>query len=310
MSRIHKVFTVPFSLRLVSIADYVFTPIVKTRAVSHLSPGYVFVRGGIDKMSASVKPLSEKTMEMLDVLTTVHGKPVTVQDVAVHLKVNGTFRNAIYQVIEAKVVALKCQEFNVRISDNEFHDYADTKRRLLSLSNPIDMNRYCKWHGIVMDQWNDMVRQEILRKKLKERIVTDAEITAFFDNHKDEFKTAYLLRIVCTDHAEAQQVRDQVVNQGEDFSIVARRVSIEKSTRLAGGYLGCIKYGTLPKPIDQAIFSGQPGHVLGPFEQSGYWVLYKIEEVSTPVLDETLKKNISDHLFTQWLKREVLNARA
>lgn len=249
-------------------------------------------------------------MEMLDVLTTVNGKTITVQDVTIHLKVNGIFRNAIYQLIEARVVDFRCQEFNICISDNEFYEYADTKRRLLGLSNAIDMNRYCKWHGIVMDQWNDAVRQEILRKKLKERIVADAEITAFFEEHKNEFKTAYLLRIVCTDDAEAQQVKEEIVSQEKDFSIVARRVSIEKNTRMAGGYLGCIKYGTLPKVIDQAVFSGQPGHVLGPFEQSGYWVLYKIEEISNPVLDDTLKKNISDHIFTQWLRKEVFNARA
>lgn len=249
-------------------------------------------------------------MEMQDVLTTVSGKPITVQDVTVHLKVNGTFRNAIYQLIEARVVDLKCREFNISIGDNEFYEYSDTKRRLLGLFNAVDMNRYCKWHGIVMDQWNDAVRQEILRKKLKEKIVSDAEITAFFEEHQNEFKTAYLLRIVCTDSAEAERAKEQIVNQGEDFSIMARRLSIEKNTRMAGGYLGCIKYGTLPKPIDQAVFSGQPGQVLGPFEQSGYWALYKVEEISTPVLDDALKKSVSDLLFARWLQREVLNARA
>jgi len=34
-------------------------------------------------------------MEMQDVLTTVNSAPITVDDVTVHLKVNGTFRNAI-----------------------------------------------------------------------------------------------------------------------------------------------------------------------------------------------------------------------
>ena len=264
--------------------------------------------GGLSSGIASAP--GEKTMEVLDVITTVNGKPITVQDVTLHLKVNGTFRNAIYQLIEAHVVALKCREFNICITDSEFYDYAEIKRRLLGLSNATDINRYCKWHGIVMDQWNDTIKQEILRKKLKEMIVGDAEITAFFEEHKNEFKTAYLLRIVCGDCAVAQQVKEQIVNQGEDFSIVARRVSIEKNTRMAGGYLGCIKCGTLPKVIDQAVFSGQPGHVLGPFEQSSYWVLYKIEEINLPVLDDNLKKKIADSIFTQWLQREVSNARA
>lgn len=249
-------------------------------------------------------------MEMQDILTTVSGAPVTVEDVTVHLKVNGTFRNAIYQLIEARVVALKCREFGICIDDNELYSYADTKRRLLGIFNAVDMNRYCKWHGIVMDQWNETIHQEILRKKLKEKIVTDSEILAFFQERQNEFKSAYVLRIVCTDLVEAKQAKQQIVDQGKDFSIVARQISIEKSTRRAGGYLGCIKYGTLPKSIDEAIFSGQSGQILGPFEQSGYWVLYRVEELSTPILDDTLKGSISDHIFRQWLQKEVLNARA
>lgn len=249
-------------------------------------------------------------MDMQDVLTTVDGGPITVQDVAVHLKVSGTFRTAIYQLIEARVVARKCQELRIQITDQEFYDHAETKRRLLGLFNPLDLNRHCKWHGIVMDQWNDMVRQELQRKKLKEKVVAEIDIEQFFEEHKRDFIMAHLSRIVCADREEAHQVRERIAGQGEDFSVAARRVSIERSTRIAGGYLGGIKHGSLPKAIDHEIFSAQPGTLLGPFEQSGYWTLYRIEAINQPSLDDTSRKNISDHLFTKWLQKQVLNAKA
>lgn len=248
-------------------------------------------------------------MEMQDVLTTVNGAPVTVEDVTVHLKVNGTFRNAIYQLIEARVVTAKSQELNISIGDREFYEYADTKRRLLSLHNAIDMNRYCKWHGILMDQWNEAVRLELLRKRLKEKIITETNVIEFFGEHKNDFMMAYLSRIVCAQQTEAQQAKEQIVGHGQDFASVARRISVEKNTRIAGGYLGGIKPGTLPKFIEQEIFAAQPACVLGPYEQSDYWVLYRVEELSNPTLKETLKQQICDHLFAQWLQKEVLSAR-
>jgi hypothetical protein len=73
-------------------------------------------------------------MEMQDVVTTVSGNPIKVEDIIVHLKVNGAFRNTIYQLIENRVVALKCRELNIGISDNEFYAHADTKRRMLGPS--------------------------------------------------------------------------------------------------------------------------------------------------------------------------------
>lgn len=248
-------------------------------------------------------------MEMQDVLTTVNGGPITVADVTVHLKVNGTFRNAIYQLIEARVIAAKSHELNIQISEREFYEYADTKRRLFGLLNAIDMNRYCKWHGVLMDQWNEAVRLELVRKKLKEKIITDANVIEFFGEHKDDFVMAYVSRIVCAEQMEVYQAKEQIVAHREDFAAVARRISMEKNTRIAGGYLGGIKPGTLPKLIEQEIFSAQPDSVLGPYEQSGYWVLYRVEELSNPTLNETLKQQICDHLFGKWLQKEVLSAR-
>ncbi|MGH8610429.1 MAG: peptidylprolyl isomerase [Gammaproteobacteria bacterium] len=258
-----------------------------------------------------VKAPSDRSfpMEMQDVLTTVNGAPITVEDVTVFLKVNGTFRNAIYQLIEACVITAKSHELNIQISEREFYEYAETKRRLFGLHNAMDMNRYCKWHGILMDQWNEAMRLELFRKKLKEKIITDANITEFFGEHKNDFVMAYVSRIVCAEQMEICQAKERIVAHQEDFAAVARRISMEKNTRVAGGYLGGIKPGTLPKLIEQEIFAAQPDSVLGPYEQSGYWVLYRVEELSNPALNTTLKQQICDHLFGKWLQKEVLSAR-
>ncbi len=249
-------------------------------------------------------------MEMQDVLTTVNGEPITVEDAIVRLKANGNFRNAIYQLIESRVIALKCQELGIGVRENELHAHSETKRRLLGLFRAMDMNRYCKWHGITMEHWNATVQQEVLRRKLNEALIEDFDVEEYFEQNKNKFMMASLSRIVCAEFAEARKAKDRIVNGVEDFATVARDVSREKNTRRSGGYLGCIKFGTLAPTINEAVFSASPGEILGPFEQSGYWVLYRVEERRNPELDESLRKNISDQLFSQWLRKEALNAKA
>lgn len=249
-------------------------------------------------------------MEMQDILTTVGGEPITVADVIVHLKGNGTFRTAIYQLIEARVIIHKCKELGIEVSDHEFHAHAEKKRRLLGLANVIDLNRFCRSHGIVLDQWHNIVQQELLRHKLRDRIVSLKNVKTYFNEHKNEFVTASVSRLVCPDCEAAQQAKQRITVQGKDFATVARKVSLEKNTRIAGGYLGSVKYGTLPHSINTAVFSAEPGSVLGPFEQSGYWVLYRLEERRNTELDETLQKNIANRLFNQWLQKLVLCSKA
>lgn len=248
-------------------------------------------------------------MEMHDILTTVSGTPITVKDVATYLKSNGTFRNAIYSLIEIRVIALKCQEYKVKISDHEFYEHAETKRRLLGLPSAADINRYCKWHGIVMEQWNDTVRQEILRRKLKEKVIKKAEIESYFALHESEFSSAYLSRIVLGGRIEAAAVKDRILEGTEDFAILARRVSVERNTRIAGGYLGLMKRGSLPPTVGQAVFAAKPGQIIGPFEQSEYWVIYRIEDIQPAKLDDTSRASVADHLFGKWLERDVFSAK-
>lgn len=249
-------------------------------------------------------------MDMRDVVTTVVGRPVTAEDVIVHLKADGTFRNAIYQLIEVQVIALKCEELEISCSEEEFRDYADMKRRLMGLFNAEDMNRYCKWYGIVMSQWNEMVNSELLRSKLQKEIIADADVEAYFEDHKNDFLMASLSRIVCSDENQAQAALATINEGGDDFAAVARKVSIEKNTRSAGGYMGSVKYGSLPKTINDAVFAADAGSVLGPFEQSGYWTLYRIDDVKNTELDDAQRKSISDQLFARWLKDEVLSVKA
>jgi hypothetical protein len=249
-------------------------------------------------------------MEMQDIVTTVCGEPITMADVVVHLKGNGTFRNAIYQLIETRVISRKCEELGITISDHEFHDHAEKKRRLLGLTSVVDLNRHCRWHGIVLEQWHSIVQQELLRHKLRDKIISSKDVETYFKKHKNDFMTASVSRIVCPDYGAIEKAKQSIIVQGEDFAAVARRVSLEKNTRIAGGYLGSVKHGTLPHPINNVVFSADPGSVLGPFEQSGYWVLYRLEERRNTELDEALHKNNAGRLFNQWLQKLVLSTKA
>lgn len=249
-------------------------------------------------------------MEMHDVLTTVSGEPITVEDVIVHLKGNGTFRTAIYHLIENHVIALKCKELRVNVGEEEFREYSLTRRRLLGLVSVIDMSRYCRWHGITMEQWNTMIQRDLLRQKLKERLITKRKVEAHFEARKHDYMMVSVSRIVCATAGDAEAARKRIQDKGEDFATVARSVSLERNTRVSGGYVGCIKSGTLPEAINQTVFAAQPGDTLGPFQQSGYWVLYRVEERQNTELDMTLRNNVSEQLFNQWLRDSARNAKA
>jgi hypothetical protein len=249
-------------------------------------------------------------MDMHSVVATLAGSPITVADVIVHLKANGTFRTAVYQIIENEVVRAKCRDLAVDIREDELDAYAQARRSELGLDDAVKMNQYCRWLGITFDDWSDRIESEFLRSRLARRVIDDAAVTRFYDEHQEELKTVSVSRIVCRSESEISLAGRIIKEEGRDFSSVARELSIEKGTRLCGGFMGSVRRGWLSPEVDRAVFGASDGTVLGPFVENGQWTLYKVEDIAHAELDDELRRRISDQLFARWLEVEVHRAEA
>ncbi len=248
-------------------------------------------------------------MEMNDVLTAVNGKPIDVGDVLVHLKTSGVFRKAIYDLIEREVIAYWSGEGGIEIGDAELHDYVNGRREGLGLSDVTAVHEYCRWMGVTFDQWHSSLENQLQRKKLMEHMYDTDTVTAYYRANSAALKSATVSRLVVAEHSEADRLAKLAREDGQDFSGLAREHSIEENTRVAGGYIGTIKMGILPAEIDDAIFTATLNEVVGPFNQSGYWVLYKINKIDFAELDESTRRQIAERLFGEWLAEQVQTAR-
>ncbi|GEM_PF-1353617 len=238
-------------------------------------------------------------------LTTVRGKPITVDDVLLYLKTTGVFRNAIYQIISIEVVMLKARELRLSVSEEELHAYSKARRESMGLLEATAMNEYCKWLGITFDHWQKQIEIELLRQRLKKTLFPEARIREYFDAHRRELKTLSVSRMVLREAPPLEEFAAQIRAGKRDFSVLAREHSLEQNTRVAGGYLGRIRWGMLPADVEKALFASTAGALVGPVAQDGYWVLYRVDDVQDAEYSDELKEQISERLFAEWLEHEV-----
>lgn len=249
-------------------------------------------------------------MKMSDVLTTVNGKPISVQDVVDHLKVSGVFRSSIYKLIENEVVNAKARELGVVVTEEETDAHCDHRRRMMGLSGSQEISQFCRMHGVRWEHWKTASTLELLRQKVKGALITDSVIKEFFQQHQDALKMVCLSRIVCKDRETAEQVLATLQRGEADFSTLARRHSEEHHTRIAGGYVGCFKRGMLPGEVEPELFKAGLKQVIGPLSHAGSWSLYQVQEIFQAELNAATRSHIADKLFAEWLRRAVFTVKA
>jgi len=243
-------------------------------------------------------------MEMQDTLIVVNGRRITVADVLVYFKATGVFRDAVCRLVELNVIRDKLPALDLDINDAELYEFAAAKRRFAGLEHAGAMNEYCLSNGITMAQWLAMTKDELLLHKVRAKVVAERDVAEYFRLNQELMRTVALSRIVCRDEATANgTVRRALAN--ESFSELARRFSVEESTRQCGGYLGAVRRGMLPASVDDKVFAARVNDILGPFWENGYWSVYKIEAIREAELGNAVKKEIADQLFKAWLLRAI-----
>ncbi len=131
--------------------------------------------------------------------------------------------------------------------------------------------------------------------------VSDAEISAYYDKHKNDFQRPAVARVVALaiakepTAADTAAVRDSLlavkkqIAAGADFAEMAKKVSKDPGSAAQGGELGAIKKGQTVPAFEQAVFSLPLNQLSDPvLTQFGYHLI----EVESRTADEAKARHI------------------
>ncbi len=123
------------------------------------------------------------------------------------------------------------------------------------------------------------------------------------DKQEDKVKAeGILLRT----EREANQVKARL-EQGEDFSALAKELSVDIFSQDSGGDLGQIARGSFGAEFDKVVFDLEPGQLGGPvfddtrYAQGGYWVLKALEEPQMRSLDKDRLDQRKSVAYQKWM---------
>lgn len=132
----------------------------------------------------------------------------------------------------------------------------------------------------------EMARRDILSQmgvsKILENIeATDEEVKAYFEEHREEFKTqayANAKHILVDSEKLAEEIKGKLNNNEISFEDAAQEYSICPSKE-QGGDLGLFNPGQMVPEFDKAVFEGPVNELIGPVQsQFGYHLITVTEK--------------------------------
>jgi parvulin-like peptidyl-prolyl isomerase len=239
----------------------------------------------------------------------VGNSEINHNDVVIHLKAGGQYQVALQDMIKIRALENYAGENNIEAGSDELQQFVNDRRKEMGLFAQKDLQNYLGSLGISADQWVDSLEVELLRKKIKERIITDEKLQQYFSQNKLQFVKIELYKIVCESKGAAEEIIMEARDDHEDFSAIAMKYSIDPQTRASGGYLGSVARGQLPPDAESKVFTSAEGEIIGPFKEGDFFTVYKIGSVIKPELDDAMKSNLKDRLFEMWTSQLVQSQR-
>lgn len=146
-----------------------------------------------------------------------------------------------------------------------------------------------------------------------------ADLEAYFRAHESDFATPerrHLLNIVVSSRSQADAVLKAAGTTS--FGVLARRYSLDGSTRLKGGDLGTVAASSLDSTYAKAAFAAAPGGLFGPVQTSYGWNVGKVVSVvaARPVTFASVRSRVAAALqseraltvWRQWLTKQIVDA--
>lgn len=157
------------------------------------------------------------------------------------------------------------------------------------------LNAWLASNGYSLEDFEESLLEEMLAARMIQQIV---------DSTTGDAEQVHARHILVASREEAVALRDRLL-AGADFDNAARTVSLDLSTRPAGGDLGWFPRGYLTIPeVEEAAFALQPGEISEVVESRlGYHIVESLERGIRPLTSIALEQ-VREQAVRDWLARQ------
>jgi foldase protein PrsA len=190
-------------------------------------------------------------------------------------------------LISAEWVIGEAGHLGVKVSDKEVKKQLE-QIKTQQFPKAADFEKFLTTSGQTVSDLLLRVKLNLLSSKIQQKIakgkgnITQAEIAKYYNENKQRFGAPEhrTVEIILTKTEAAAKKAKQEVESGKSFASVAKRSSIDPTSKSSGGLLTSVTKGQEEKTLDAAIFSGKANVLSGPVKTPFGYYVFEVKSIT------------------------------
>lgn len=229
---------------------------------------------------------------------------IEIEEIVFYLKKTLQLKVVNQKIIYQKIIEKAAQARGITVTEEEMQTEANRIRYERRLEKASDTLAWLADEMISPEDWEAGMRDRLLAKKLAEALFSQ-DVEKTFAQNKLDYEQILVYQIVVPYQKLAQELFYQIEEEEISFYEAAHLYDIDERRRRLCGYEGKLYRWGLKPDIAPAIFSAQPGDLIGPLATEQGYHLFLVEEFIPAELTPERTQEIIDKMFKQWLSGEL-----
>jgi foldase protein PrsA len=190
-------------------------------------------------------------------------------------------------LISSNWVIGEAKSLGVKISDKEVKKQFE-KIKSQQFPKAAEFEKFLKTSGQSVSDLLLRVKLNLLSQKIQQKIVkqkskvTQAQIAKYYKENPKRFGVAEKrnVLIILTKTEDQANKAKQEIESGKSFESVAKRVSIDPTSKANGGKLAGVVKGQEEKSLDAAIFTAKKNVLSGPIKTAFGYYIFEVQTIT------------------------------
>ncbi|BAY29949.1 hypothetical protein NIES2107_17930 [Nostoc carneum NIES-2107] len=229
---------------------------------------------------------------------------ISTSDLIHSLKLSSQIPDVVNTILSRQIINDTAQEAGIEVTEAQLQEEGDKLRLDKKLVTAKETWAWLDQHHLSVKDFEELVYNSLIAKKLANHLFS-AQVEKFFYDNRLDYDAAVTYEVIFEDRGLALELFYALEEEEVTFPEIARLYIADPELRRTYGYQG-VRYRKDFRPeIAAAVFASYPPGILKPITtQKGVYLVW-LEEIIQPELNENLREQIINRLFSVWLKKQI-----